>query len=370
MIPDTLRPQMKKVLVIDDQSEVLMIIGETLKYHGFVTLLAGDGESGIEMARRERPDLIICDVNMPNLDGYETLTRLRQDEATATTPFIFLSGAVERPSVRLGMELGADDYLTKPFLPSELMAAVNTRLGKQEVIARQTEKKLDELRGNITLALPHELRTPLNGIMGLSSMLMEDYATMPPAEILESAGFIHESALRLHHLIENFLIYAQIEMMTGDDLRRQAAAERTAVGAIINQAAQDMAAKAKRAGDLERSVQPATVAVIGDHLRKITGELVDNAFKFSAPGTTVRVAGVVTGKNYELTVADSGRGMTDEQIAKIAPHVQFERNIYEQQGAGLGLIIAKRLTELQGGKLAIESVSGQKTTVRVSFPLA
>ncbi len=163
MITDTLRPQIKKVFVIVDQSEVLMIIGETLKYQGFETLLTGDGESGIEMACRERPDLIICDVNMPNLDGYETLTRLRQDEATATTPFIFLSGAVERPSVRLGMEA---------------------------VIARQTERKLDELRGNITIVLPHELRTPLNGIMGLSTMLMEDYATMPSAEILESAGFI------------------------------------------------------------------------------------------------------------------------------------------------------------------------------------
>ena len=268
------------------------------------------------------------------------------------------------------MELGADDYLTKPFLPSELMAAVNTRLGKQAVILRQTERKLDELRGNITLALPHELGTPLNGITGLSSMLMEDYATMPPAEILESAGFMHESPLRLHHLIKNFLIYAQIEMMTGNDLLRQAAAERTAVEAVITQAPQDMVAKARRAGDLELSVQPAEVAVIADHLQKITAELVNNGCKFSSPGTTVRVAGVIAGKNYELTVTDAGRGMTAEQIAKIAPHVQFERNIYEQQGAGLGLIIAQRLTELQGGKLTIESVPGQQTTVRVSFPLA
>ncbi len=77
MITDTLRPQIKKVLVIVDQSDLLMIIGETLKCYGLATVLAGDGETGIEMARRERPDLIICDVNMPNLDGYETLTRLR-----------------------------------------------------------------------------------------------------------------------------------------------------------------------------------------------------------------------------------------------------------------------------------------------------
>ncbi len=240
----------------------------------------------------------------------------------------------------------------------------------EAVIARQTDKKLDELRGNITLALPHELRTPLNGIMGLSTMLMEDYATMPPAETLESAGFMRESVLRLYHLSKNFLIYAQIEMMTRDDLLRQTAAERTAVEAVITQAAQDMAAKARRVGDLELAVQPAEVAVIEDHLQKTTAELVNNGCKFSSPGTTVRVAGVIAEKNYELTVTDAGRGMTAEQIAKIAPQVQFERNIYEQQGAGLDLIIARRLTELQGGKLTIESVPGQQTTVRVSFPLA
>ena len=347
-----------------------MIIGETLKCYGFDTMLAGDGATGIDLARREHPDLIICDVNMPNLDGYETLTRLRQQEATATTPFIFLSGAVERPSVRQGMELGADDYLTKPFLPSELMAAVNTRLGKQAVIERQTEKKLDELRGNITLALPHELRTPLNGIMGLSQILMEDYATLPPAEILESATFIHESALRLHRLIENFLVFAQIEMMAGDDLTRQAAAVRTVAEPIIGKAALEMAVKANRENDLVFSVPPATVAVIADNLKKITEELVDNACKFSAYGSPVRVIGREDGGNFELTVTDQGRGMTREQISKIAPHVQFERSVYEQQGAGLGLTIAKRLAEIQGGKLSIESVPGQQTTVRVSFPLS
>src|SRR6185436_21089588 len=93
------------------------------------------------------------------------------------------------------------------------LAAVNTRLEKQAEIRRQSEQKLDELRGNITLALPHELRTPLHGIMGLASILIEDYATLPPEEVLESARYIHESALRLHRLIENFLVFSQIELM-------------------------------------------------------------------------------------------------------------------------------------------------------------
>src|SRR5688572_28138023 len=203
----------KKVLVIDDTEEIRMIISESLNLYGFVTLSAEDGTTGVEMARNNMPDLIICDINMPNMDGYATLTALREDDSTATIPFIFLSGASDKLNMRRGMELGADDYLTKPFTHKELMAAVNARLEKQADLKRESEKKLDELRGNITMALPHELRTPLNGILGLASLMIDDHATMPKAEVLESAKFIHESALRLHRLIENFLVYSQIQLM-------------------------------------------------------------------------------------------------------------------------------------------------------------
>src|SRR5688572_17174772 len=203
----------KKVLVIDDTEEIRIIIAESLNLYGFLTLSAEDGASGIEMARKHTPDLIICDINMPNMDGYATLTALREEETTATIPFVFLSGASDKINMRRGMELGADDYLTKPFTHKELMAAVNARLEKQADLQRQSEKKLDELRGNITMALPHELRTPLNGILGLASLMIDDHTTMPAAEVLESAKFIHESALRLHRLIENFLVYSQIQLM-------------------------------------------------------------------------------------------------------------------------------------------------------------
>src|SRR5206468_9443720 len=131
-----------KVLVIDDTAEIRLIISESLKIYGFTVLTAEDGVKGIEVAREDSPDLIICDINMPNLDGYATLTAIRQNESTATTPFVFLSGATDKPNVRRGMELGADDYLTKPFTHKELITAVNARLTKQAEVQRQSEKKL------------------------------------------------------------------------------------------------------------------------------------------------------------------------------------------------------------------------------------
>src|SRR5437667_10282082 len=189
---------------------------------------------------------------MPNLDGYGTLTALRDNESTATIPFIFLSGAADKLDVRRGMELGADDYLTQTFTHKELMAAVNTRLEKQAELQRPSEKRPDELRGNITLALPHELRTPLNGIMGLASLMMEDYATLPPEEVLESSRHIYDSALRLHRLIENFLVFSQLELMASESKKIETLTSTAPVAAkaIVTDVARTLAAKYKREGDL------------------------------------------------------------------------------------------------------------------------
>jgi two-component system, sensor histidine kinase and response regulator len=361
----------KKVLVIDDTQEIRMVITESLNLYGFVTLSAEDGTTGVEIARKDMPDLIICDINMPNMDGYATLTALREEDSTATIPFIFLSGASDKLNMRRGMELGADDYLTKPFTHKELMAAVNARLEKQADLKRESEKKLDELRGNITMALPHELRTPLNGILGLANLMIDDYASMPPEEVLESAKFIHESAQRLHRLIENFLLHSQIELMASEKKKIETASNSTAIAIqeIVPEVARKVATRFKRDADLVLDVAKGTLLIPSDHFKKIVEELVDNAFKFSDSARPVRVSTSTSGNKFLLMITDNGRGMTTEQLASVGPHMQFDRKTYEQQGSGLGLIIAKRLTELLGGQMALESHAAKGTTVRVSFAM-
>jgi signal transduction histidine kinase len=294
---------------------------------------------------------------------------MREHEATATIPFIFLSGATDKITIRKGMELGADDYLTKPFSPKELMASVNARLEKQAELQRLSDRKLNELRGNLTLALPHELRTPLNGIMGLAHLMMDDYEQMPPDEILESARFIHESALRLHRLIENFLVYSQIELMASESKTIEVPDSISPVSAreLVASIGRKIGARHRREGDLLLKLENASLLVPTENLAKIVEELVDNAFKFSDPGKPVLVATEVQGGSFVLTVADKGRGMTGEQIGRVGPHIQFERKTFEQQGAGLGLFIAKRITELLGGRIQIESKAGNGTTVRITL---
>src|SRR5689334_15338782 len=136
---------MKKILVIDDEAWLREMMLLALSQRGFEVLEAGDGESGIERARKDLPDLILCDVNMERVDGYQTLSTLRNEAGTATIPFILMTGLADQAGMRQGMELGADDYLSKPFTIDGLYAAVDARLKKLQVVRQEAEKKLADL---------------------------------------------------------------------------------------------------------------------------------------------------------------------------------------------------------------------------------
>jgi two-component system sensor histidine kinase/response regulator len=364
---------MKKVLVIDDTAEVRELVQTVLDSSDFETIAAADGASGIAMARQHLPSLILCDVNMPpGMDGYGVLKEIRSDPATATIPFVFLSGAADKSNMRQGMELGADDYLTKPFTLGELLAAVNSRIKKQETVQQLTEKRLGDLRQNISLALPHELLTPLHGILGLSALMIEDHQTMKPAEVLEYARNIQDAGQRLNRLIENFLTYSRIELVAADPAKIEAFRRGGSVAAraTIEEIATRTAHKHGRGSDSLVQVGDALLPLVPEHFSKIVEELLDNAFKFSKLGTPVRLLGLARDGKYVLTLGDRGRGLTPEQIQRIGAHMQFDREYYEQQGSGLGLIIAKRLAELYGGSLTVQSAVGQSTTVTVTLPVA
>jgi two-component system sensor histidine kinase/response regulator len=363
---------MTKILVIEDEQAILGNILETLELEGYEAVGAGDGRAGVALAQEHLPDLIVCDIMMPKLDGYGVLLELRNDPTTALIPFVFLTARATRDDMRQGMVLGADDYLTKPFTPPELLGAVQARLERQTSIVREYHKKLDDLRNSIIYMLPHELRTPLTGILGYSELLALGGQTMEPDRVVEMALAISRAGNRLFHLIENFLVYAQLELISRDP-ERVAAMRQLRLAqprALIEYIARTRAQQARREADLTLDVMEVpTVQIEKDNLQKIVEELVDNAFKFSPLGTPVRVAADVVDDTYLLDVCDCGRGMTAQEIATIDACIQFQRQLHEQQGGGLGLVIARNLAELHGGQLTIESVPDQQTIVHVALPL-
>jgi signal transduction histidine kinase len=268
------------------------------------------------------------------------------------------------------MELGADDYLPKPFAIDGLYAAVEARLKKAQALREEAEKKLSDLRGNLSMMLPHEMRTPLNGILAYGEILAAEAGVLPANEVAEMGQVIHDSGKRLERLIENFLIYAQIELLRADaqksSILRQKQTKSSAK--LIEDHARSQAQAANRPDDLTLDLTDQPLPISEGYLAKIVDEIVQNAFKFSEPGKRVRVALSGSPNGVVLLVTDHGRGFSAEHITKIGAYMQFERTIQEQQGLGLGLVIAKRLTELHGGTLSIQSERGATTTVAVTLP--
>ncbi len=361
---------MKKLLIVEDEAAIRANILDLLKAQNFDLIAAENGTIGVEMALSHLPDLIICDVMMPELDGYEVLKTLRQHPLTATIPFIFLTAKADQADLRTGMSLGADDYLTKPFRSKELLQAIATRLEKQAVIEKQLAQKLNELRSNITLSLPHELRTPLNGIIGLSEIMIAEYSSLSPSESLEMLHDIRTSAKRLHRLIQNFLVYAELELAATDSERVASFRNYKTHSAksVIAEQAILQARAANREADLHLKLLDADIQISPKYLKKLVEELLDNALKFSCAGTPVTVSSVRENNFFILSICDQGRGMTTRQVDDVGAYQQFERKLYEQQGSGLGLTIAIRLVKLHAGKLLIESILGQQTKVLVTLP--
>jgi signal transduction histidine kinase len=364
---------MSKILVIDDESWLREMIRLALEQQGFEVVEAMDSAEGIALAREQLPDLILCDVNMDKAGaGYTTLAKLRENPTTAAIPFILMTGLADAAGMRHGMDLGADDYLPKPFKVDELYATVHARLRKVQTVREEAEKKLSLLRSQISLMLPHEMRTPLNGIISNSEMLAESAETLDPHTIAEMSQEICQSGQRLERLIENFLIYAQLEIVASDpqSISRLRAAITSRPAELARTAAVSQAEKTGRLNDVIFELADAPLPMAEDYFKRIVVELVQNALKFSDTGLSVRVRLKAVGNDVEFSVQDDGRGFTAEQISRVGAYMQFERRMQDEQGFGLGLAISKKLVELHGGELQLESTPGIGSTVTVKIPRA
>ncbi|MDJ1173161.1 hybrid sensor histidine kinase/response regulator [Roseofilum capinflatum] len=363
---------MKKILVIEDDPDVRDIILDVLEAEQYWVIGAEQGRRGVDLAIAHLPDLIICDVMMPELDGYGVLRELQHQPQTATIPFIFLTAKSTKFDQRQGMELGADDYITKPFMRTELLSAIATRLKKQKIQTEKAQTQLDELRHSIALSLPHELRTPLNGILASSELLQQEFQNLEVQEIAELLDNIHVSAKRLYRLIINFLLYADLELIKTDKKRLQSLKKQSTEypSLAIQEISLSVARKQPRSrtSDLKFNLQDATLGMDQKSFIKILEEVLDNAFKFSKVGTPITIFSEIEGDFYHVSIGDRGRGMSAEQITRLGAYQQFDRKIHEQQGSGLGLSIVKQIVNLYGGNFGIDSVLDRGTTIHILLP--
>lgn len=362
---------MSRILVIDDAPEVREVIVNVLEAGGHEGIAAPDGATALELIREQVPDLIICDIMMPKMDGYELLEKLRAEPETMIVPFIFLTAKSDKTDQRRGMLLGADDYITKPFSVNELLKAVEVRLAKHEAVSRAFRKEMGDQQLRLSGTLPLELRTPLSGILTTSKVILDLRESLNPDKVFEIVGVIHGVAERLYHLVENYVLFSELAVIASKPHIVEALRQQRTDHAqdVIAQTATECAEQVGRGNDLLLRLCDSDVHISEVYLAKIVSELTDNALKFSLPGTPVMLQTHTENGAIVLAVTDEGRGMTAGQIASIDSYSQPDSANHDPRGAALGLVIVRELTRLYGGRLSIESTPGDQTTVRVTLLL-
>lgn len=362
---------MKSLLIVDDDMALTDTVQHIFEHAGYHVKVVYDGIEGWQQVHEDVPDIIVADINMPEMDGFEFLEHVRNYKPTETIPFIFMTARTEREFLRKGMELGADDFVPKPFSANEIIASVETALNKREKIDSIYEDTLSLLRKNITYALPHELRTPLQTISGYAYLIETDYQNMPPEDIKMMSQTIRQASKRLERLIENMLGYVQIEMISSDPQQQRQLRNNILpnAGEIIQECAEKVADRWGRIEDLHMQVEHGVLRMSAENLSRIIEELVDNAFKFSDSGKIVGVKTIANQKDFMIIIHDRGRGMSSQQLELIGAYMQFDRMLHEQQGSGLGLTIARRLVELHQGTLHIRSLPNDGTFITIKFPM-
>ncbi|OKH13820.1 hybrid sensor histidine kinase/response regulator [[Limnothrix rosea] IAM M-220] len=369
---------MTKILVVDNYSETSEKLCEVLQQESFQVLVASSGSVAVSLLEQELPDLILCNVDVFPVEGLDFLCVVRERPETLMTPFIFLSSKISESNRRTGMNLGADDYVALPFDPQRLIETVNYRLSRHQVFEQQSSWRLEELRRNLTVALPHELRTPLQGIITSSELLSEYWQTLEQDEIIEITQNISLSADRLNRLIQKFLVYFKLDLVVSDPQEREGwhFGSVSTSPVLIRSIGNKVARRYERVNDLFCGLCEATIAISEKWFMLLMEEVIDNAFKFSQPamvknmtGTAVHITTSIEGDRWVCRIQDQGRGLSEEDIAHIGAYMQFDRLQYEQQGTGLGLAIAERIVKIYNGTMTIDSTVNEGTLLTISLPM-
>lgn len=365
---------MTRILVIEDEPFLREEILEILGFEGFEAVGAEDGRRGVELAQGQRPDLIICDIMMPSLDGFGVLKEIREAPDMVLIPFIFLTAKADKMDVRLGMQQGADDYLTKPFTKAELLDAITARLERQASIAQAHQQHVEEAKRVFSRMVAHELRTPLVSINMVQDIISRSFQRLSASDLQELMESLGSGSRRLTHLVEQMVLLIQLETRVLDKDALQTHGRPVSTQDLLKSAVEmsKKFATRNRGAQLIVEADDGQGMVMCDSraLKHALAEIITNAINFSPEN------GEVTVKKWEerglvwISCLDKGAGIPEDQLARIFENFyQVNRETQEQQGVGMGLPLAQRIFAVHGGEVRLESVLGKGTEAVIRLPL-
>ena len=359
-----------KILIVDDEPDLLDITAAYLEMEGYTPLTALNGPAALEILNSTVPDLIISDITMPGMSGFDLFGKVRADSKFQGTPFIFLSGHTDLQHIMMGKELGSDDYLMKPYEPEMLISTIKGKLKRSQQLNDSMSQQMDSLKNQLFRLISHEMRTPLTSILGAADVLAGGKESLSPEDFTEFLKMLKMGTLRLNRMVEDFLLVVKIdsgELPKEIDFREACISPLEIVTrfALVRE-------EIKKNKDITLSIEVPDESpylfIHPPHFEDIVARLFDNACKFSPAGAAITISSHTENDRYIFSVADNGNGIPlDKQDRLFQKFYQVDRESQEQQGAGLGLYIAKKLAELNKCTLWCESDQGKGAAFYLSI---
>ena len=357
----------QKVLIVDDVTKNIQLVASFLKQSGYEINYALSGKAAIRHVKKEHFDLIMLDIMMPEMDGFEVCEKLKEDDKTKDIPVIFLTAKTDIESVTKAFEIGGIDYITKPFNKAELLARVKTHLELQ--LQKKNLRELNATKDKFFSIIAHDLRSPLNQLIGLSEILQNMIKSEQREDAIRLVNIINESAKSGRMLLENLLEWSRSQ--TGSINFGPESLDLS----IVTQEVVDLVAQNANQKEISivSKIKTGTIAFADINMVKtILRNLISNSIKFTPFGGEIKLDAKVSKDIITYAVTDNGIGIDDSDIKKLFRMDINPKTIgkSKEKGTGLGLILCKEFVEINGGEIWVESTLGKGSSFVFSLPIA
>lgn len=360
------------VLLIDDEETILESLADTLSLSGFEVSTAQNGLEGLQRMEEKRPDIIICDIMMPGMDGYEFFNRIRSEPKWISIPFIFVSAKGKVDQIQKGYELGADHYITKPFKPEELLVLVNARLQRVKEIRRLLHRQIERQARPIYKELRSDLQEPIDLVHHYLEVYQKESARIEPQKADQISQVMRGTLDRMVKLIEDLMLITYIDS-GAVQIEIQSLYQSMDLSVVLHEVIDHNGPVADAKGMSLIHFLPDSLPIHGHKhfTRDIFQRLLENAIKFNQPDGNIWIEASLLQESVQVSIRDEGMGISQKQQETLFNHIHDpERVKIERQGGGFGLAIASRLTRIHGGEMYVESVIGKGSKFTVVLPLS
>lgn len=358
-----------RILVVDDQPANLRVVSALLTRHGYEVLSASDGESALELAGTQVPDLMLLDMMMPGMDGFELISRIKQQPGLVQIPVVFLTAAQDRDMLLRAFDAGAVDYVTKPFMPEELLARVNAHLGLK--LTRDRLERVARERQELVNLVAHDLKNPLSSVVFASDMLIQ--GACKPERVPRYLQMIQDSAQDALGYIRRYL---ETQSRRGAPGERGGDSARASLAEVMDWLRDRYELQLESRGmRMTCEMPPANAVVALDPLvlRQVAENLVSNAMKYAAEGAALDLSARRGAPDFwQLWAEDRGPGIPERRRRELfKPFVRLtEEDPANGLSSGLGLSLARQIVDHAGGQLWYEDRDGGGARFIIELPAA